>query len=126
MSLRTPIEKARGLGSAKAGTEHWWRERVTAVALVPLSIFLVVLVVSLIGADHAAATATIGHPLVAVGLILGLVALAWHMHLGMQVIIEDYVHDPAWKLAALMANSFFAVAVALLGVFAVLKISFGA
>ena len=126
MSLRTPIEKARGLGSAKAGTEHWWRERVTAVALVPLSIFLVVVVVSLIGADHQAATAIMGHPLVAVGLILALIALAWHMQLGMQVIIEDYVHDPAWKVAALMANTFFAVAVAFLGVFAVLKISFGA
>lgn len=126
MSLRTPIEKARGLGSAKAGTEHWWRERVTAVALVPLSIFLVVVVVSLIGADHQAATAMMGHPLAAVGLILALATLAWHMQLGMQVIIEDYVHEPAWKVAALMANSFFAVAVALLGVFAVLKISFGA
>jgi succinate dehydrogenase / fumarate reductase membrane anchor subunit len=126
MSLRTPIEKARGLGSARAGTEHWWRERVTAVALVPLSSFLVVVVVSLIGADHQAATAILGHPLVAVGLILALATLAWHMQLGMQVIIEDYVHDPAWKVAAVMANTFFAVAVALLGMFAVLKISFGA
>ena len=126
MGIRNPLQRVRGLDSAKSGTEHWWHQRLTSVALVPLSVFLVILMVSLIGADHATVVARVGHPLVAVGLILTLVAIAWHMQLGMQVIIEDYVNSPGWKVSALIANTFFAVVIAVLGVFAVLKISFGA
>lgn len=126
MGILNPLQRVRGLGSAKSGTEHWWHQRLTSVALVPLSVFLVILMVSLIGADHATVVARVGHPLVAVGLILTLVAIAWHMQLGMQVIIEDYVNSPGWKVSALLANTFFAVVIAVLGVFAVLKISFGA
>jgi succinate dehydrogenase / fumarate reductase, membrane anchor subunit len=126
MGIRNPLQRVRGLGSAKSGTEHWWHQRLTSVALVPLSVFLVILMVSLIGADHATVVARVGHPLVAVGLILTLVAIAWHVQLGMQVIIEDYVNSPGWKVSALLANTFFAVVIAVLGVFAVLKISFGA
>ena len=126
MGIRNPLQRVRGLGSAKSGTEHWWHQRLTSVALVPLSVFLVILMVSLIGADYATVVARVGHPLVAVGLILTLVAIAWHMQLGMQVIIEDYVHGHGLKVALLIANTFFAVAIAVLGVFAVLKISFGA
>jgi succinate dehydrogenase / fumarate reductase, membrane anchor subunit len=126
MGIPNPLQRVRGLGSAKSGTEHWWHQRLTSVALVPLSVFLVILMVSLIGADHATVVARVGHPLVAVSLILTLVAIAWHMQLGMQVIIEDYVNSPGWKVSALIANTFFAVVIAVLGVFAVLKISFGA
>jgi succinate dehydrogenase / fumarate reductase membrane anchor subunit len=126
MGILNPLQRVRGLGSAKSGTEHWWHQRLTSVALVPLSVFLVILMVSLIGADHATVVARVGHPLVAVGLILTLIAIAWHMQLGMQVIIEDYVNSPGWKASALIANTFFAVVIAVLGVFAVLKISFGA
>jgi succinate dehydrogenase / fumarate reductase membrane anchor subunit len=126
MGILNPLQRVRGLGSAKSGTEHWWHQRLTSVALVPLSVFLVILMVSLIGADHATVVARVGHPLVAVGLILTLIAIAWHMQLGMQVIIEDYVNSPGWKVSALIANTFFAVVIAVLGVFAVLKISFGA
>jgi succinate dehydrogenase / fumarate reductase membrane anchor subunit len=126
MSILNPLQRVRGLGSAKSGTEHWWHQRLTSVALVPLSLFLVILMVSLIGADHATVVARVGHPLVAVGLILTLIAIAWHMQLGMQVIIEDYVNSPAWKVIALLANTFFAVVFAVLGVFAVLTISIGA
>ena len=126
MGIPNPLQRVRGLGSAKSGTEHWWHQRLTSVALVPLSVFLVILMVSLIGADHATVVARVGHPLVAVGLILTLVAIAWHMQLGMQVIIEDYVNSPGWKVSALIANTFFAVVIAVLGVFAVLKISLGA
>jgi succinate dehydrogenase / fumarate reductase membrane anchor subunit len=126
MGILNPLQRVRGLGSAKSGTEHWWHQRLTSVALVPLSVFLVILMVSLIGADHATVVARVGHPLVAVGLILTLIAIAWHMQLGMQVIIEDYVNSPGWKVSALIANTFFAVVIAVLGVFAVLRISFGA
>ena len=126
MDILTPQRRVRGLGSTKSGTEDWWHQRVTSVALVPLSVFVVILIVSLIGADHATVVARVGHPLVATGLILTLVAVAWHMQLGMRVIIEDYVHGHGMKVAALIANAFFAVVVAVLGVFAVLKISFGA
>jgi succinate dehydrogenase / fumarate reductase, membrane anchor subunit len=126
MDILTPQRRVRGLGSTNSGTEDWWHQRVTSVALVPLSVFVVILMVSLIGADHATVVARVGHPLVATGLILALAAIAWHMQLGMRVIIEDYIHDNGWKISALLANAFFALLVAVLGVVAVLKISFGA
>ena len=126
MGILNPLRRVRGLGSAKTGTEEWWHQRVTSVALVPLSVFLIVLMVSLIGADHATVMARVGHPVVAVCLILALGAVAWHMQLGMKVIIEDYVHGPASKAIALIANTFFAVVIAVAGAFAVLTISFGA
>jgi succinate dehydrogenase / fumarate reductase membrane anchor subunit len=125
MGILNPSRRVRGLGSAKSGTEHWWHQRVTSVALLPLSLFVVVLMASLIGADHAAVVARIGHPVVATGLILTLGAVAWHMQLGMRVIIEDYVHGPGWKVAALIANACLAVVIAAAGTFAVLTISFG-
>lgn len=125
MGILTPSRRVRGLGSAKSGTEHWWHQRVTSVALVPLSLFVIVLMASLIGADHAAVVTRIGHPAVATGLVLTLGAVAWHMQLGMQVNIEDYVHGPGWKVAALIANAFFAVVIAVAGTVAVLAISFG-
>jgi len=125
MGIVNPLRRVRGLGSAKSGTEHWWHQRVTSVALVPLSLFVVVLMASLIGEDHAAAVARIGHPAVATGLILTLGAVAWHMQLGMRVIIEDYIHGHGWKVAALIANGCFAVVIAVAGVFAVLSISLG-
>ena len=125
MGILNPLQRVRGLGSAKSGTEDWWNQRVTSVALVPLSLFVVVLIASLIGAGHAEVVARIGHPVVATGLILTLGAVAWHMQLGMRVIIEDYVHGPGWKVAALIANAFFALVIAVAGTFAVLMISFG-
>ena len=125
MDILTPLQRVRGLGSAKSGTEEWWHQRVTSLALVPLSVFLVILMVSLIGANHATVVARVGHPLVATGLILTLVAVAWHMQIGMRVIIEDYLHAPAWKVAALVANAFFAILIAVLGIFAVLTIGLG-
>lgn len=125
MDNLNPLRRVRGLGSAKSGTEDWWHQRVTSVALVPLLVFVVVVVVSLIGADHAKAVARIGHPLVATCLILTLGAVAWHMQLGMRVIIEDYVHGHGWRVAALIANAFFAVVIAVAGAFAVLTISLG-
>jgi succinate dehydrogenase / fumarate reductase membrane anchor subunit len=125
MSEGTPLRQARGLGAAGSGTGHWWRQRTTSLALIPLTIFLVLLVASLVGAAHAEAVARIGHPAVALALVVTLAATAWHMKLGMQVIVEDYVHREGWKLALLIANGAFSLAVTVIGAFAVLKLSFG-
>jgi succinate dehydrogenase / fumarate reductase membrane anchor subunit len=123
--MRTPMGKVRGLGSAKSGTDHFFRQRLTALANVPLAIAFVIIVASLQGADHARMVATMSHPLVALLLILFLLSGVVHMRLGMQVIIEDYVHSEGRKLALLMLNTFFAIAIGAACVFAVLKMSFG-
>src|SRR3546814_16387290 len=104
MSTRTPIGRIRGLGSAKAGTQHWWVQRVTAVALIPLTLWFVVALITLAGADHAAATAWLASPVTAVLMMLLVVATFHHMQLGLQVIIEDYVHREGWKLALIVTE----------------------
>ncbi len=123
--MRTPIARARGLGSAKSGTEHFWRERLTAVANVPLTIAFIVIVFSLLGRNHAGVLQILGSPLVACIMLLFIASSVYHMKLGMQVIIEDYVHQEGSKAALLIANVFFSIAVGLVAAFAVLRISFG-
>ena len=122
--LRTPLARVRGLGSAKAGTEHFWRQRLTAVANVPLTIAFVLIVISLLWRSHATAQQTLGSPLVAILMLLFIGSSIYHMRIGMQVIIEDYVHDETAKFALLMANTFFTVAVGLASAFAILMLSF--
>jgi succinate dehydrogenase / fumarate reductase membrane anchor subunit len=126
MTMRTPLKNVRRLGSAKEGADHFWKQRLTAVANTVLAIGLVWLVISVSGADYTEAKALIGNPFVAVMLLLLIVSGTIHMRLGMQVIIEDYIHGEGAKVLLLMLNTFFAVTVALASVFAVLKISFGA
>jgi succinate dehydrogenase / fumarate reductase membrane anchor subunit len=124
-SMRTPLSKVRGLGSAHAGTAHFWRQRVTAVANLILMIVFVGLVLKLQGGSYAEARATLANPVVAV-LMLGMVISGvWHMKIGMQVIIEDYVHGEKAKLLALMGNTFFCGLVGLGSVYALIKIGFG-
>ena len=126
MSQRTPLAKVRGLGSAKAGTEHFWMQRATALANIVLVSLLLGLLIRLAGADHATVKRAIGHPAIAVVLLLMLGATLQHMRLGMQVIIEDYVHSEGSKLVLLMLNTFFTVLVGAACAFAVLKLSLGA
>jgi succinate dehydrogenase / fumarate reductase membrane anchor subunit len=123
--FRTPLGRVRHLGAARSGTRHFWHQRLTSVALVPLSIAVIFLVVSLLGRNHAAVVQILGSTPVALMMLLFVAASVYHMWLGMQVIIEDYVHDEVLKLVTLMANTFFAFAVGLAGVFAILKLSFG-
>lgn len=126
MSMQTPLKKVRYLGSAKEGADHFWKQRVTAVANVFLGIFLVWLIVSLIYADYTTVKQKLAHPLIAVPLLGFIISSVVHMRIGMQMIIEDYVHDEGLKVVALILNTFFAIAIALVCVFSILKLSFGA
>ncbi|MET0630196.1 MAG: succinate dehydrogenase, hydrophobic membrane anchor protein [Xanthobacteraceae bacterium] len=122
--MSTPLGRVLGLGSAKSGTEHFWRQRLTAVANVPLTVAFVVIVIGLLGRNHAAVVQILGSPLVAIVMLLFIASITTHMRIGMQVIIEDYVHDEVTKLVLLMANTFFAMAVGLACAFAILMLSF--
>ena len=122
--MSTPLARVRGLGAARSGTEQFWRQRLTAVANVPLIVAFVLIVVGLLGRNHAAMVQIPGSPLVAVIILLFILSITTHMRIGMQVIIEDYVHDETAKLVLLMANTFFAVAVGLASAFAILMLSF--
>ena len=123
--MRTPLGKVRGLGAAGHGTAEFWRNRVTSVALIPLSIFAVWLVVSGLGSSFAETRATLAHPVVAILLSLFVVISLDHMRLGMVEIIEDYAHNEGVKLVLLMLNIFFTILVGGACMFALLKIAFG-
>ncbi len=124
-SMRTPLAQVRGLGSARSGTHHFWMQRVTAVANIPLSLFVIGLIISTAGSNYAAVKATLGSPLVAIPLILFIGSAIYHMRLGMQMVIEDYVPAEGPKVVLLLVSTFFSVVVGLASVFAVLKLSFG-
>jgi len=126
MTQRTPLARVRGLGSAKEGTDHFWKQRLTAVSNLILVCFLIWLLARLAGADYATVTQTLAKPQNAILLLLLVLSGVVHMRLGMQTIIEDYVHSEGRKVVALMLNSFFAILVGLTSVFAVLKLSLGA
>lgn len=123
--MRTPLGQVRGLGAAKSGTEHFWVQRLTAVANLPLSLIFVGVVIALSGSSHAGATALLASPWIAILMLLFVLSATVHMKIGMQVVIEDYVRNDLLKLACLMANTFFAIIIGLAAAFALLKISFG-
>jgi len=125
MDMRTPLGRVRGLGSAREGTGHFWMQRLTAVANLFLISFFVVLLVALHDEPYDAVRAAFANPVVGIVMALVEIAAAIHMRLGMQTIIEDYVHGGT-RVALVMANNFFAILVAAACVFAIVKMSFGA
>ena len=124
-SMRTPLGRVRGYGSARSGTEHFIRQRLTAIANIPLTIGAVLIVISLIGHNHAAVAQILGSTLVAIVMLLFIISTFYHMKIGMQVIIEDYVHDERAKYALLILNTFFTIVTGFSSVYAILKLSFG-
>jgi succinate dehydrogenase / fumarate reductase membrane anchor subunit len=124
--METPLKRVRGLGSAHSGTDHFWKQRATALAGIPLTIAFLVIVLSTVGKDFATVKATLAHPLVAILMLLFVLSSVIHMRIGMQVVIEDYVHEEGPKVLLLMLNTFFAIAVGFASAFAILKLAFGA
>jgi succinate dehydrogenase / fumarate reductase membrane anchor subunit len=124
-SVRTPLGRVRGLGSSHSGTSDFWRQRITAVAMILLMIPVIVTIMMLLGRNQAGAAQILGSPLVALLLIMFIIASVWHMKIGMQVILEDYVINEKLKLITIMANNFFASVVGLASIYAILKLSSG-
>ena len=125
MDLRSDLGRVRGLGSAKGGTSHWWAQRVTAVALVPLSAWFVFSIINLVGVDREGLKVWVNGPVSFVLMVLFLIALFYHMQLGLQVVIEDYVHNERNKVISLILNKLIAVFLVVLSITALMKIAFG-
>jgi succinate dehydrogenase / fumarate reductase membrane anchor subunit len=123
--MKTPFARVRGLGTAHSGTEHFWMQRLTGIANLPLIIAFLVVIVSLVGSSQASVIATLSNPFVAMILFAALISVLIHMRIGMQVIIEDYVHSELRKIVLLMANTFFTLAIGIAAAYAILKINFG-
>ena len=124
-SMRTPLARVRNLGASHSGTSDFWRQRLTAVAMVLLIVPVIVVVLMLIGSNQAGAKQIFSSLPIAIIMLLFIVASAWHMKIGMQVVIEDYIQNEKLKLASVMANNFFCIAVALASIYAILKMSSG-
>ena len=124
-TMRTPLARAKGLGPAGHGAGHWWIHRMTAVSNIPLVIAFVIIVASLAGRSYEEAILIVSHPLISILLILAVISVTNHMRLGMQIIIEDYVHDRGWKIVALIANNFYAAIVAVACLYGLIKVGLG-
>jgi len=124
-SMRTPLGRVLGLGSAKNGTDEFWMQRMTAIGAIPLTIAGLVLVISLTGRSYPAIRQILASPLVAVLMLLFILTNVVHMKIGIQVVIEDYIYEKKQKITLMMINTFFAWAIGLACAFSILKISFG-
>ncbi|MEX2319693.1 MAG: succinate dehydrogenase, hydrophobic membrane anchor protein [Bauldia sp.] len=124
-SMRTPLSRVLHLGSARSGTEHFWRQRLTGAANVPLVVGLLVIVVTTVGQPYETAVTFLGSPWVAAVLVLFFLSVAIHMRIGMQVVVEDYIHGEGLKIVLLAASTFFSFGVAAVAILAILKLTFG-
>jgi succinate dehydrogenase / fumarate reductase membrane anchor subunit len=125
VSMRTSLARAKGLGAAHHGVEHWWMHRMTAVSNIPLIVSFVIIVASLAGRPYLDAVRVLQNPFVALLLLLCVASVTNHMRLGLQIVIDDYVHDKGLKIVSTIANNFFAILIAAICLFSILKISFG-
>ena len=125
VSMRTPLPPVKGLGASRHGVEHSCLHPLTAPSHVPLVLASVIIVAALAGSSYEGAVAIVSHPLTAILLLLAVISVTNHMRLGMQIIIEDYVHDKGYKIAAVIANNFYAVIVGVACLYAILKVSLG-
>jgi succinate dehydrogenase / fumarate reductase membrane anchor subunit len=123
--MRPPLARVLGRGSAKSGTEHFWRQRLTAVANIPLTIAAMAILITLLGRNQAAVAQILGSHAVSIIMMLFVISITIHMRIGMAAIIEDYVHDDSAKLTLLMANTFFTIAVGLTSLYGIFKLAFG-
>ncbi|MDT9597930.1 succinate dehydrogenase, hydrophobic membrane anchor protein [Sphingosinicella sp. GR2756] len=125
MKMETPIARVRGLGSARSGAHHWWLERLTSISTLVLFVWLLMSLLRLPSLDHQAVTTWLASPVAAVPMLLLIVSTFWHLKLGLQVVIEDYVHEDGWKLFSITLLNFLTIAGGALAFFSVLKIAFG-
>jgi succinate dehydrogenase membrane anchor subunit len=125
LHFRSPLGRVLGRGTARSGTEHFWRQRLTAVANIPLTIAALAILITLLGRNQAAVAQILGSRAVSIIMALFVISITIHMRLGMAVIIEDYVHDESAKTTLLMANTFFTIAVGFTSVYGILKLAFG-
>lgn len=123
--MRTPRHRARGLGAARSGTAHFWMQRVTAIANIPLTLLFLALLIALIGSDYGVARAYVANPFIAIILMLLVISGAFHMRIGMQVIIEDYIHCPPAKMICLAGNILFSAMIGVACIYAVLRVGLG-
>ena len=124
--MRSPLGRAIGLGSAKEGVQHWWAQRITAIALVPLSLWFVSAVIGLIGADLETLQNWVSQPLAAILLVLLLIAMLYHVSLGLQVVIEDYIHTELARLGLVVTARLACFGLAVAGIYSVQSIAFSA
>ncbi|WP_169566205.1 succinate dehydrogenase, hydrophobic membrane anchor protein [Sneathiella limimaris] len=125
MSMKTPLKNVRGLGSAKDGTTHWWHQKVTAVALIPLFVIALAYAICLTGADYMQVRETLSSPFATIVMLLLIGTTFYHLKLGLQVVIEDYIHTESTKIVCLLLNTFICSIVGLAAALAVLKLAFG-
>ena len=123
--MQTPRHRARGLGTARSGTAHFWMQRVTAIANIPLTLLFLALLIALIGSDYGIALAYVANPFVAIILVLLVISVAFHMRIGMQVIIEDYIHSPPAKMICLAGNILFSAMIGVACIYGVLRVGLG-
>ena len=122
-TMKTHLARVRGLGSAKEGSHHWWMQRLTAIALIPLTVWFVISIIGIVGADHAAVVNWFSSPVISIFMILFVSTMVYHSTLGVQVVIEDYIHKERWKFGLLIGLKFLGITLGVVAVFSILKLA---